>query len=167
MTKSPYLEHELRLQDVMAAIQVMGTYKWDSRPAEHWREILGIQPLSEEKWERIFEKHPEFFGEEPSKQHGKKMFLRWRRAYELTYDPVNLKDLTVEEKSKIVSEKSPEEVNFSRRPLSPEQIGTLLTIAVELHDRAKSFEERKRWWIALAIPSIIGVLGVIVGALLT
>jgi hypothetical protein len=169
MASSPYLAKDdaQRLQDVMTAIQVMGTYKWDSRSVQEWASILG-EPLSNEKnWKRIFEQHPEFFGIEPSEALGKKMYLRWRRAYEQTYDPDNLRELTVAEKERILAESPDKQDKWSRTPLKAEQIGSLLTLAIELHARASASAERKRWWIILLVSPVVGLLGVILGALLT
>jgi hypothetical protein len=56
-----YLRSPARLADLIAAIQVLGTYKLSSRPAERWLKRLGRKPVSAETWLEIFESHPEFF----------------------------------------------------------------------------------------------------------
>lgn len=60
--QSPYLSHQHRLADVVAAIQVMGIYSYSARTIDSWAEILGQKPRSASSWGSIFNEHPEFFG---------------------------------------------------------------------------------------------------------
>ncbi len=105
---SPYLEHPQRLADIMAAIQVMGTHLWDTRPVEHWKTVLGEKPLSvkPEKWDLLFYRHPEFFGKEIWREKKEKegievlhdnYYLRWSRSLERTVDVESLRELTSDE----------------------------------------------------------------------
>jgi hypothetical protein len=57
--ESPYRE-SWRLQDVIAAIQVMGSSAWVNKSIRDWEESLGI-PRSAETWEAVLREHPEFF----------------------------------------------------------------------------------------------------------
>jgi hypothetical protein len=57
--ESPY-QKPWRLQDVIAAIQVMGSSAWVTKRVEDWTESLGI-PRSAETWEEVLREHPEFF----------------------------------------------------------------------------------------------------------
>ncbi|MEK6301444.1 MAG: hypothetical protein AABO41_12035 [Acidobacteriota bacterium] len=57
--ESPYRK-AWRLQDVIAAIQVMGSSAWVNKRIRDWEESLGI-PRSAETWEAVLRDHPEFF----------------------------------------------------------------------------------------------------------
>jgi hypothetical protein len=57
--ESPY-QKTWRLQDVIAAIQVMGSSAWATKRLEEWTESLGV-PRSAETWEEVLREHPEFF----------------------------------------------------------------------------------------------------------
>ena len=128
---SPYLEDDLRLQDILAAIQIMGVYKWDSRSDAEWTKVLGEpRSVKTKRWEDIFKRHPEFFGIEKSKILGKKMSLRWRRAYQEIYDTMHLKTLTIEEKEKLQAVNGGQRIKFSRPPLEAEEIQILLASAI-------------------------------------
>jgi hypothetical protein len=76
--KSPYLIDQ-RLADVLAAIQVMGSTTWDSRPMKDWQLYLHQRPVSAESWEKIFEEHPEFFGARDHQSGIRHHFLLLRR----------------------------------------------------------------------------------------
>jgi hypothetical protein len=162
----------------MAAIQVMGTHLWDTRPIEHWVSVLGRQPISVEsgKWEDVFDRHPEFFGKEiwerKRKEEGVEVFvyyLRWRRAGERTVDTLDLKELTSEEIRTLKTSGEYNEKKIARKALTPDQVGILLNAAIELQDRAFGFESRSRWWLPILISTVtalLGLLGVLIGAML-
>jgi hypothetical protein len=167
MKKSPYIKHELRLQDVMAAIQVMGTYEWDSSPIDKWKERMG-KPISVngiKTWKEVFEDHPEFFYIEdwvdPTDKQSKQLAsLKWRRANDKTYDPKTNLDLTPGQAAQR------DRLTLSRKPLTAEQVGTLLKIAVELHTRASAFQERKDKLLTLVVTVFGALLGAFLGAIL-
>lgn len=48
--QSPYLVHSDRLADVVAAIQVMSTFKFSNRDAAKWEETIGRAPKSSSSW---------------------------------------------------------------------------------------------------------------------
>jgi hypothetical protein len=150
----------------------MGAYRWDSRSEAEWTQLLG-EARSEKanRWVHVFEQHPEFFGIEESKALGKKMSLRWRRAFEQIYDPEQMKTLTIEERGKLQANNPDQELKLARPPLNAEQIQTLLTSAIELHARAVAAAERRRWLVSILLPAIISsvfaLLGVLLGAWLT
>jgi hypothetical protein len=167
MTSSPYLQHHQRLPEILAAIQVMGTHKWDMLEVPDWQQRLG-EPSSGDSWDDIFSDHPEFFQvrEKPSddpEQTKKKRFwvLTWRFAYDPYFDPDAKKQLSSEQVRDI-----PKNKKLARKPLEEEQIATLLNTAIELQVRAAAFEERRRWLITAAISFITTVIVVILGALL-
>ena len=88
MKKSPYLDNDLRLSDIIAAIQAMGSYPWFARKLEDWKTKLG-EPQSADTWVIIFKKHPEFFRVADEGWAS----LRWRFAYDKTYDAKAGKEL--------------------------------------------------------------------------
>jgi hypothetical protein len=172
--QSPYLEHPQRLADILAAIQVMGTHVWDTRPVEHWSIVLGEAPRSvpTHKWEDVFERHPEFFGKEIWKrkleEEGKEVFtyyLRWRRARERTINPDTLGELTNAEIEELKKNGKYNETRLARKTLTPAQIQTLLRAAIELQVRAIDFTKQSRWWLPIA-SGALGFLGAIAGAML-
>jgi hypothetical protein len=61
MTNSPYLSDLNRLADVIAAIQVMGTYKFYKLDFKGWADRISGQSSNADYWRIIFEEHPEFF----------------------------------------------------------------------------------------------------------
>lgn len=61
MSKSPYIKNNQRLADVVAAIQVMGTYKYYKLDFEGWADRISGDSNQAEYWEKVFEEHPEFF----------------------------------------------------------------------------------------------------------
>ena len=52
-----------------------------------------------------------------------------------------------------------------RKPLSPEQIQTLMTAAIELHDRAIARKVEARWRYSLLVPALSGLFGALLGVL--
>lgn len=59
MKNNPYLK-DYRLADVIAELQIMGTYPWAKRKVVSWTKKLG-KHKSGENWKDVFEDHPEFF----------------------------------------------------------------------------------------------------------
>ena len=157
---SPYLNNQWRLSDVIAAIQALGSYPWASRKVDKWTKKLG-DTRSAGCWDQIFEEHPEFF--RLNEDWGS---LRWRHAYDRTYDAELGRELRAEEIERMSDE---EKRNLTRKPLEAGQIEALMKTAVELHSRAIAQRQENRWWLpiitALAA-AIFGFLGAIVGALL-
>jgi len=164
MRRSPYLKHQDRLADVLAAIQVLGSHPWDSREIQDWKTNIGDKPQSTDKWQSIFSDHPEFFG---SDNRGDKTFyfLRLRRAYEQTVDTEASKDLSPQELTEYKAREPYEPDKLARRVLSPNQIETLIKAAVELQARAAALETANCWWIPLLCDAL-GFSGALVGSLL-
>jgi len=154
MKKSPYLANPRRLSDVIAAIQLMGTFKYASRTVEKWNETIGRKPLSESNWMVVFEQHPEFFLLKRNYAS-----LIWRRSREKNYDTINGKEINMIDVKKLTDE---EKKKFSRKPLNSKQIQTLINAAVQMHTAAISQQKDKRWW----IPMLASLMGVIIGFLL-
>lgn len=154
--RSPYLVQH-RLADLIAAIQVLGTYKFASRDPEKWEQSLGRKPLSAESWHRVFEEHPEFFR---IKGADKKASLMWRRSYEKIFDTRAGKELTSDQIADL--DKDEKKQFLSRAPVTASQVETLIHAAIELHTRAIAQRQEMRWW----IPVLTAFLGVIIGALI-
>jgi hypothetical protein len=152
--QSKYLDHPDRLSDVIAAIQVMSTYKFANRTVDKWENSIGRAPKSSAAWLTVFEDHPEFF-----RVADGSISLVWRRAYERVYDTVSGRDLSTEE-IKVLNDKS--RIDLSRAPLTPEQTTALIEVAIKLQNQSIARRQELRWW----VPVIVGVLGILVGALL-
>lgn len=152
MAESPYLTNENRLADVIAAIQVMGSYKFYKLDFLGWADrIAGTKDAK--KWETVFKEHPEFFRLDVGRT---KASLVWRRTFQ--------KDLNVDTKERITKEKlislSPEETKrISRSVLGNDEIIMLINSAINLHSRALSDKQDKRWW----VPVLITIIGFAVG----
>lgn len=161
--KSPYLiDH--RLADVLAAIQVMGSTVWDSRPIENWTPHLGDRPQSAQTWNALFDEHPEFFGTREWEGHPL-YFLRLRRAYERTVDPVSLKEISNEKLEDLKAKGEYANAKLARRSLAPSQVEALMKTAIELQVRAAALADRARWWVPLAA-AVLGFGGAVLGSLL-
>lgn len=152
-TVSPYLKDPGRLRDVIAAIQVMGTHQWSHSKFEDWAKRIG--PVSSAPdWKTVFEEHHEFFRLDPDAPRAS---LCWRYAYYKTFDARRGIELTEAEIGKLTAA---EKLDLGRKPLTADQIGTLLTTAIELHSRAIAEQQDRRW----LSPLLFGVLGGVIGA---
>lgn len=163
--KSPYLEYKLRLADIIAALQAMGAYPYASRKFKQWEKKLG-KPLSvdDHEWSTLFEKHPEFF---KISEDGVWATLRWRHAYDRIYDTQEKRELDADEVKSLTKE---DKDNLTRKTLTSDQIETLIKAAIELHSRAIALQQEARWWVPIVASLggvIIGVIGVVLGAILT
>ena len=119
-----------RLQDVVAALQLLGSYKKYKLSPKDWEPVLENRPSSAESWKTIFDEHPEFF-----RTNDKALVsLMWRRAMPHDQD--------------------------SREPLNQEQLSTLITAALEFHAKALEQKRDRRWWIPLlaALTAFAGAL---------
>ncbi len=156
MSKSPYL-YPTRLAEVIASIQVLGVYKFYKLKFDQWqRRIDGIPSDERAKhWETIFKEHPEFFRIDSKEQ---KASLVLRRTFNKLYNVDNGNLITRDVYETLTNE---DRERISRRPLTSEEMLTLVNTATQLHDRAIAQRQERRWWFDL----LIGLIGVIVGAL--
>lgn len=152
--QSPYLRYSSRLADIVAALQVMGTYKFASRIPSEWEKSIGRPPMSADSWLQVFTEHPEFF-----RIRDKWVSLIWRRASEKIFDTRSGQDLP---KDKIDALPEEEQGKISRAPLSPEQVTTLIEVAIKLQGQAISRRAELRWW----VPVLFGTMGIAIGALI-
>jgi hypothetical protein len=154
---SPYLCHYSRLSDVLAAIQVMGTYKWASRKGPDWAKMLGPMKSGKE-WGAIFEQHPEFF-----RVNGEWVSLRWRHGYDRNFSTDLNREISVDEINEL-----PESENekLTRKPLTAQQTEALLKTAIEMHGRAIAHSQERRWMTPLLFALFGTVIGVVLQAAL-
>ncbi len=151
---SPYLKENDRLADVIAAIQAMGAYKFYKLDFVGWAERISANESMADHWKKIFEEHPEFFRLDTKR---KKASLVWRRQHQKLFD-VDKEKRIEREDYRSLSDK--QKKRFSRMPLDPSEISTLIDTAMNLHSRALEYKRDSRWW----FPAVIGLIGVIIGA---
>ena len=151
---SPYLNEENRLADVVAAIQVMGTYKFYKSDFTGWADRITGDETQADHWKRVFEEHPEFFRLDSGRS---KASLVWRRNYQKLYDVDREEKITREQFHQLNAE---QKSRISRNPLTNSDISVLISAAIQLHSRALEHQQDKRWWIS----GVVGLIGVIVGA---
>jgi hypothetical protein len=154
-SKSPYLKNAARLADLIAAIQVMGTYRFASRNLSKWEKRLGRKPVSAETWMTIFQEHSEFFTVQEQN-----VSLVWRRSKERNYDTFERRLLSRDE-AMVLAADDPEvdAVRLSRPPLDTAEISKLVDIAVSVHEREINHQQERRWWFA----AVMAVIGLFVG----
>ena len=147
----------MRLADVIAAIQAMGTYKFYKLDIRGWAKRISGNESDCDYWYNVIEQHPEFFRLNTTKD---KASLVLRRNYQRTFHVDKNIELTREECNALSEEELNERV--SRVPLSNSDIALLVNTAISLHARALEKEKSTRWWFA----PIMGLLGVTLGVLL-
>lgn len=157
--QSPYLSHQDRLSDVIAAIQVMGVYRYSARKIDAWIELLGSTPKSADSWLTIFNEHPEFFraGLDEDGLHT----LVLRRAQPRTFNTKTGDEITVKE-FKVLDESARKQ--YSRRPLSTDQILALIDAAAKLQTQAAVRRQELRWWVSIVVTALAALAGSIIGA---
>jgi hypothetical protein len=163
-TMSAYLNEPNRLGDVIAAIQAMGTYKFYKLDFEGWADRMSADKSRAGHWQRVFEEHPEFFRLDGQK---KKASLVWRRQYPRRFH-VDSETLLTKQQLDALAENERAR-RLSRSPLTPADINTLISTAINLHSRALDARKESRWWIPLAagVGSLIGAIGgALIGAFL-
>jgi hypothetical protein len=153
---SPYTKNKNRLVDVIAAIQVMGSYKCYKLEFSDWADRISGYGSRGDYWCKIFVEHPEFFRLDSGRN---KASLVWRRTYQKLYHVDLGKQITRAE----FDELSPEQMQrISRNPLSNADISTLINTAISLHAEELDHKADSRWWIV----GVLGLVGVLLGAVL-
>jgi hypothetical protein len=152
--QSPYLTHHSRLADIVAALQVLGTYKFASRKPPEWENSIGRAPTSANNWLQVFSEHPEFF-----RIRDEWVSLVWRRSSERVFDTRSGQELPKETVDAMTDE---ERKKISRAPLSAEQVTALIEVAIKLQTQAITRRAELRWW----VPLLIGAIGIAIGALI-
>ena len=154
---SPYLADTRRLADVIAAIQVMGTYKFYWQDFAGWAERISGDAQQAAYWRRIFEDHPEFFRLDGDRLGAA---LVWRRQYPKRFHVDEERRLTAAE---CLAPTEAQMERVSREPLSADDIRSLIDTAVGLHSRALDQQKDRRWWLPLAT-AVAALLGAVLGA---
>jgi len=154
-----------RLADVIAAIQVMSSAERPERKIKDWAFELdrNRDPTTIKRWTSVFQDHREFFVTyRLPDEEDLKAALRWRYVFK-TYDsktgreytPAEIETLSREQRSLLTT-----------KPLSGDQIQTLLNTAIGLHARAMEELRESRWWVSL-IAAFLGFGGAILGSMLS
>jgi len=147
---SPYIANPKRLADLIAAIQVLGTYRFASRRLQKWEKRLGRTPVSADTWEVVFGQHPEFFTAQ-----GELISLVWRRSRQRNYDTIDRVLLSSNEAAKLKRlEDEDNEKRLTRPPLDSTEISKLVDIAISLHEREIKHSQERRWWITAVLAII-------------
>lgn len=154
---SPYLADTRRLADVIAAIQVMGTYKFYWQDFAGWAERISGDAQQAAYWRNIFEDHPEFFRLDGERQGAA---LVWRRQLPKRFHVDEERRLSAAE-TLALDEAGMERV--SREPLSAHDIRSLIDTAVGLHSRALDQQKERRWWLPL-VTAVAALFGAVLGA---
>ena len=154
--RNPYTTNRNRLADVIAAIQVMATYKFYKADHSTWAKRIEGNESNGEYWKTIFEDHPEFFRLGGGRN---KASLVWRRNYQKLYN-VDLEEKISREKFKALTDE--QRVRISRVPLSNDDISTLINTAINLHSSEIDHKKDSRWWVAI----VSGLVGIIIGSLI-
>jgi len=157
-TKNSYLDNN-RLADVIAAIQVMGTYKFYKLSFDDWSDRISGKATSGDHWKTIFMDHPEFFRLDGNRE---KASLVWRRQYPRRFHVDLERKITQEEYDELRQEER--QNRLSRIPLISDDIKALIGTAINLHARALEEEKERRWWIPLFVSGIGGLIGAVIGA---
>jgi hypothetical protein len=155
-----------RLADLIAAIQVMGTYKFAVRRIDRWEKRLGRIPTSASTWLEVFVQHPEFFTVIREKAGtaiaNPNVSLVWRRSKERNYDTHAHAVIPREQALEIAAAELEDDAQrLSRPPLDTAEISMLVDLAMELHERELKHQQERRWWYAV----VVGVAGLGVSAL--
>ena len=153
--ESPYLEKEKRLAKIIAAIQVMATYKFYKCDFETWSDRIFGNKLQGKELEGMFKDHPEFFRLDNARS---KASLVWRRNYPKNFNVDKLETIT---KAEFLKLDEKEKMRISRTPLRNDDISTLIKTAVGLHEHALKMKQEGRWWIPLFLVLIGGLFGLI------
>lgn len=154
--KKPYLT-DGRLGDVIAAITVLGTYKFYKLDVARWADRITGSQEAGEHWRGVFAAHPEFFRLTSDKQ---KVSLVWRRQFPRNFN--------VDEEAEEFPDHEIDgltESRTSRRPLTPTEVTELIGVAINLHDRALEQDKARAWWVPL-VAALLSFIGALVGATL-
>lgn len=139
MTKSPYIKTDERLSEVIAAIQAMSIYKFYKLDFKTWADRITGEESQADHWEIVFKEHPEFFRLDAPKT---KASLVVRRQHPKRYD-VDREETITRDAFYGLSDAAKSRV--SRTPLSPIEISTLISTAIELHGHALARRREARW----------------------
>ncbi len=159
--ETPYIANKNRLENVIAAIQVLGSYRVYKLKYEEWAMRISGDKSHHENWKKIFKEHPEFF--RYNKESGE-VSLIWRRSKPRRYHIDRHIELTKEKIDKLPEEEQKKKI--SRSPLDKSEMQTLINTAMNLYGQAFENKKDSRWWIIPLASSISGFIGILIGALI-
>ena len=151
---NPYLQPG-RLPDVIAAITALGNYRYYKLSFEACAERIGNDPTQSNKWKVVLGEHPEFF-----RVSERQASLVWRRQFLKNYDPKSNSQI---ERKDFEALTSNQKGAYSRRPLTSNELATLIETAVSLHQRALEHQVAGRFWIPI-VTAILAFGGALIGA---
>jgi hypothetical protein len=157
---SPYITCPTRLADVIAAIQVLGSYKFHMTRFERWSFRITGDDTKGDYWKRVFEEHPEFFRLDSSKELASLVLRRQQPKL----DDVDAGAMITPAKYAILDTQA--KARISRRPLESNQIEALVNVAISLHSRAAERERDRRWWLPLVFAFGGALVGGVIPAIL-
>ncbi len=152
----PYTANQNRLADVIAAIQVMASFKNHIQTFGDWGTRICGDENASEYWENVFRQHPEFFRINIGKSEAS---LTWRHAYQKRYDVDLEEKVVLSDYQKLDAKKRS---LLKRNPLTPSDIATLIQAAISLHSSEIDHKQDSRWW----IPGVFALAGVVIGAVI-
>jgi hypothetical protein len=155
---SPYLADAQRLADVVAAIQVMATYKFYKLDFAGWADRIGGDANQAEHWHQVFDQHPEFFRLHSKRERAS---LVWRRQHQKRYYVDEARTITKDEFDALADTS-----RISRTPLGIAEIAVLMETAINLHSRALEHQRERRAWIPLVVGFVGAILGGVVAAII-
>ena len=154
--RSPYITRTNRLADVIAAIQVMGTYKVYKLTFEDWADRISGDRNQALHWRNVFEEHPEFFRLDSKRLCAS---LVWRRQHQKSWSIDRQATLSKDE----ILGLNGDFTRISRIPLGSDVIAKLMETAINLHARALEQSSDRRWW----IPTVAAFIGAVLGSVVS
>lgn len=156
-SSSPYLANSNRLADVIAAIQALGTYKFYKLTFEDWADRITGDRSKGPHWRKVFEDHPEFFRLDAKRERASLVLRRQRQKL------YHVDDLQMWTREQYLAADDHQKARVSRSPLTPEEIGTLVDVAINLHSRASESARDRRW----LFPPLLAFAGALAGTWLS
>lgn len=153
---APYLS-DRRLADVIAAIQAMGTYKYYKLDFAGWADRITGDSKQADHWKKVFLEHPEFFRLDSNRRRAS---LILRRQKQRLFNVDEERNYTISEHGALTLE---ERSRFSRSPITANEVGSLISVAISLHSKAVEQQRDKRWWYVPAF----ALTGSLIGGLVT
>jgi len=150
--KNPYLAPS-RLPNLIAAITALGSYRRYNQDAAGWSDRICGDENRAAEWRQLFKEHPEFFRFSKGE---KSIALVWRRQLPKRFDIVNQVEVDLLDDQKYHAGDG-----FSRKPLEPNELTALISVAVEMHARAIDHQNASKWWVPLAAGSLAFVGGLV------
>jgi hypothetical protein len=148
-----------RLQDVVAALQVMATNEERySAPCRSWAKIisLGSEKDDAAHWKKVFDEHGEFFRRTGARDERYALVLRASKSFakKFTDEKVTL--------SEWENMSGTEKRNYTKAPLADAELKLLIDMALAIH--VNTFERHEIWrsW----LPPLASFAGALLSAII-